>query len=189
MAVIMLSFVLFLCLFLIACFSNNAFLISAGAAAMIAQTGTNARVVGVITIVVSVLCVLYSYWQYRRRSRAIVSHDPDVGTVCFSSHLTSDLLLPPCCVQFNYESVWGPTLFALAFIVAFVLVVLMAWSLRLNPTCTNLTNNNTAVDVWGGTVQQRGLEFVHRLRYIIGNDICGTATGIADIRIRADDQQ
>jgi uncharacterized membrane-anchored protein len=91
--------------------------------------------------------------------------------------------------KFNYESVWGPTLFALAFIVAFVLVVLMAWSFRLNPTCTNLTNNNTAVDVWGGTVQQRGLEFVHRLRYIVGNDICGTATGIADIRVRSGDQQ
>lgn len=85
--------------------------------------------------------------------------------------------------QFDYESVWGPTMFALAFIVSFVMVVLMAWSLRLNPTCTNLTTNATAVDVWGGTVQQRGLEFVLRLHYIMGNDLCATATGIADLRI------
>jgi hypothetical protein len=72
-------------------------------------------------------------------------------------------------------------LFALAFMVSFVIVVLMAWSLRLNPTCTNLTSNATSVDVFGGTIQQRGLEFVLRLHTLMGNDICNTATGIRDL--------
>lgn len=45
---------------------------------MIAQGATNARVVGVVTIAVSLVCVLYAYWQYRRRSVAILTRDPNV---------------------------------------------------------------------------------------------------------------
>lgn len=36
-------------------------------------------------------------------------------------------------------------MFAGAFITAFTLVVLMAWILRINPTCTNLTNSPSAI--------------------------------------------
>ena len=140
---------------------NNSFLISAGAAAILLHPSTNAKVVGTIMILVSVICSLYAYRQYRRRERAILAGDE----------------------TFDFQSVWGPTFFAFAFITAFTLVVLMAWTFRINPTCTNLQTNFTRVDVWGGTIQQRGLEFVFRVRLRQDNDLCETATGIKDFVI------
>jgi hypothetical protein len=49
---------------------------------MIASGQTSARVAGVINVAVSLVAVVYAYWQYRRRSTAILTRDESVTTAC-----------------------------------------------------------------------------------------------------------
>ena len=73
-------------------------------------------------------------------------------------------------------------MFAAAFITAQTLSLLMAWLLRINPTCKNLSNG-TSVDVWGGTIQQRGLELTVRFATLRTNDLCRGVIATGDIYI------
>ena len=84
---------------------------------------------------------------------------------------------------FDFEAVWGPTLFAAAFIVAFALVLLTAWTLRVNPACARLGANATRIDVWAGTLQQRALEMLAASRHPQSqNQLCPTLADGATVR-------
>lgn len=120
-----------------------------------------AKAVGAIMVFVSLVCVLYAHWQFRRRLKAI--HEENAF--------------------FNFESVWGPTMFGLAFIVSSVLTLLMAWRLRINPNCNTLVNG-TSVDVWGGTIQQRGLELAVHFASLRGNDLCSGMVATGDFYVK-----
>lgn len=78
----------------------------------------------------------------------------------------------------------GPTLFAFAFCIAFALVLLMAWTLRINPSCAQLSANATRIDVWAGTIQLRALELIAVVRSNQANNVCPGLDGNTGATIR-----
>ena len=60
----------------------------------------------------------------------------------------------------------------------------MAWTLRINPACAQLSSNATRIDVWAGTIQLRALELIAVVRAKQANNVCPGLDGSSGATIR-----